>query len=176
MTWLMWPWWAMISSEDWVTLEIEDTYDYDDRNPFSGTWKCQRCPFSGSKNGTSSARIQKGDHFFKLASPQNGGRHVFNVFTTSGWKINKFWILHIVASFLECKKGHSCSSIWLPSEENAWFLLLLQKWPLYMLVQNISRDKRQWELFSNLGTMRPFSNLDTPYFKNTDSFSFYHFY
>ena len=62
--------------------------------------------FQVPENGTSSARIQKRRPLFHgNIPPKWWTRHLFHVFTTFGWEISKFWILHILASFLECKRG-----------------------------------------------------------------------
>ena len=51
---------------------------------FRGPENAKGVHFQGPKMGLRAPESKNGDHFFKLASPQNGGRHVFNVFTTSG--------------------------------------------------------------------------------------------
>ena len=53
----------------------------------------KKMPFSHSKNGG------------RNTPPKWWTRQLFHVFTTFGWEISKFWILHILASFLECKRG-----------------------------------------------------------------------
>ena len=102
------------------------------------------------ENGTSGAQIQKLRPLFHATIPPKWWiRHLFRVFTTFGWEISKFWILLIFTSFSH-EHGPFFSKWW-PSQENAKKSFFLQKWPLYMLVQNISRGNEILKFRNILG-------------------------
>ena len=91
---------------------------------FSGTWKWDF------------GRVNP-----KMETPKWWTRHWFYVFTTFGWEISKFWMLHILASFLVCKKAFS--SKWWLSEENAQFFVVVAE--IAFIHAGTKYIKRQWD-------------------------------
>ena len=86
----------LITSTTWLLLSLDNFYrkwDFERPNPKTETT------------------------FHANIPPKWWIRHLFHVFTTFGWEINKFWILHIFTSFSH-EHGPFFSKWW-TSQENA---------------------------------------------------------
>ena len=115
--------------------------------------------FQGPKMGLEAHKSKNGDHFFTPPSPQNGGLGMCVMCLPLLMRNNQ---IHILAS--ECKKGIFFKMVAKLGKCPKIFSFCCRN-GLYTCWYKIYQE-----------AMRPFSNLGTPYFKNTDTFSFYHFY
>ena len=112
------PFWGDVGVKKWSQILDSGT-----RSPIFGHLKMGTWHFQVPKNGTLSVRIQNLIPLFQAnIPPKCWSRCLFYSFTTVGRVIGKFWILSILGSFLECKKG-----IFYKMVARSTFLVFFQK-------------------------------------------------